>query len=68
MSKPQTNQQKLKDWLDDRGMRQNFFAKRIGVDDATLSKIMKGTNPSLKTASKIEEQTKGEIAASGWIS
>ena len=68
MCKLQTNQQKLKDWLDARGMRQNFFAEKIEISPVTLSKIMKGGTPSLKTALKIEEQTKRKIAAGDWIS
>jgi putative transcriptional regulator len=47
---------KLKDILDERMMKQSALAKRVGITETTMSKIVKGeTEPKLSTALKIAE-------------
>lgn len=47
---------KLKNILDERMMKQSALAKRVGITETTMSKIVKGeTEPKLSTALKIAE-------------
>lgn len=58
--------EKLKAWLDERGMKQSFFAGKMGVRDATVSKWMCGKAvPSLPYA--LEIQTITGVGAAEWV-
>jgi len=57
----------LREYLDQQEMRATAFAKLIGVSDATISRILAGTQyPSLATALAIEKVTKGKIKPGDW--
>ena len=48
----------LHEWLERHNMAQAELARRIGVSEATLSRIRRGVNtPGLDTAIKIQEAT-----------
>lgn len=57
----------LGEYLESRGMKQQFFAKEIGATPATISRIIgQGYTPTLKMAIDIEKYTKGEISVYSW--
>lgn len=48
--------------------RQSDFAKRIGVDQATVSRLARRTHkPSLELAIRIERETDGQVPAVCWV-
>lgn len=52
----------FKKWLDDHDVMYSKAAKRIGITDIYLGRIINGkTYPSIDLARKIEDYTKGEI-------
>jgi transcriptional regulator with XRE-family HTH domain len=58
---------KLSDYLTQNGIRQEDFAARIGVTQATVSRLKAEImRPSIKVAARIEEETGGEIPAAYW--
>jgi DNA-binding XRE family transcriptional regulator len=47
---------RLKEILNQRGIKQQFIADKVGVHKATLTRIVKGkTDPSLQTAYRIAQ-------------
>lgn len=53
---------KLKEYLDRKGLRQDKFAQKIGMDAPTLSHIMNGRRKiPEKCWKKIVQETNGEI-------
>ena len=60
---------RLSDHLCAAELTQSQFAKRVGVDQATISKLCRGVlMPSLPLAVRIERATSGAVSASSWIS
>jgi transcriptional regulator with XRE-family HTH domain len=51
----------LSQYLTDRGITQKEFADRVGLDQATISRICRGSSPSLHAALKIETETGGAV-------
>jgi transcriptional regulator with XRE-family HTH domain len=59
---------KLITYLRDNGISQAAFAARVGVGQATVSKLCAGQiAPSLQTAAAIEKATNGAVPMSSWI-
>lgn len=59
----------LSSHLKQTGTTQADFAARIGVDQATVSKLCRGKLlPSLPLAVAIERATDGQIKAVSWVS
>lgn len=57
-------QHPLRKWLDRKGLTQQAFAASIGLDGASLSRILNGqTGPSLETAFAIEDATRKAVRA-----
>lgn len=57
----------LREFIESSGMKNCFFAKEIGVQPNTLSRILGGEyTPSLKIAIEIEKYTKGKISVYDW--
>lgn len=60
--------QKLVDHIDGLGMTRAAFASKLGISEAYLSQILNGLRkPSLKLATLVEVETKGEVAAVSWV-
>lgn len=58
----------LSDFLTSKQIRQQDFAARIGVTQATVSRLAKRTMmPSLPLAVEIERATEGEVSVSSWV-
>ncbi len=58
---------KLKDYMAKYGMKQNFFARKIGISEASLTQLLKeGHYPSIFTAIAIEDATGGEVSIREW--
>ena len=58
----------LHSFLSDRGITQSDFAARLHVDQATVSRLVRGVaRPSLDLAVRIERETEGLIPASSWV-
>lgn len=59
---------KLKNYLQEYGIRINFFAKRVGVSAPTLSTwIHEKHIPTVIYAYKIEQITEGKVKLQDWI-
>lgn len=59
---------KLSDHLRRSGMTQAQFARALGVDQATVSKLCRRKlQPSLQLAVHIERLTDGEVPTASWI-
>ena len=55
-------------FLGQNGLTQEQFAERIGVDQSTISRLLKNKmRPSLTLAVNIERETGGAIPASAWL-
>jgi len=53
----------LKDFLEENGIRHNWFAKKLGISPSYLSEIVNLKKvPNPKLAKKIEELTKGKVS------
>jgi transcriptional regulator with XRE-family HTH domain len=59
----------LRQWLTEHGLSQRRFALDHGLDQADLSKILRGKRGvvSIEFAFKIEKATSGNINAREWI-
>lgn len=58
----------LPEYLTKSGLKQAAFAQRIGVTQATVSKLIARTMlPGLELAVKIEDATGGAVKARSWI-
>lgn len=58
----------LSAFLTSKQIRQQDFAERIGVTQATVSRLAKRTMmPSLPLAVEIERATDGEVPVSSWV-
>lgn len=58
---------KLSEYLTQNGIRQEDFAARIGVTQATVSRLKAEImRPSIKVAARIEAETGGAIPAAYW--
>ena len=54
-------------WFEDNGIRKSWFAKRIGVDNATITRWLTGAVCPQRASRKwVEELTNGAVAADGW--
>lgn len=58
----------LSEYLAKNNIRQEDFASKIGVTQATVSRLSNGGVPSLKLAVAIERATRGRVKASSWAS
>lgn len=56
----------LTKYLADNGITQAEFAARIGVVQATVSKLAAGKMPSLRLAQRIEDATDGTVSVRSW--
>jgi len=55
-------------YLSERGITQRAFAKDLGVDPGTVSRMSRNEmTPSLDLAAKIERITNGHIKAVSWV-
>lgn len=58
----------LKDWIEKRGITQSDFARRVGVQQSTVNKIIHGhRKPSMRVAYAIEVATNGAIKSESWL-
>jgi transcriptional regulator with XRE-family HTH domain len=58
----------LKTYLVDRRLRQADFAERLGITQATVSRLAAKTAlPSLELAFAIERETGGAVPAASWL-
>lgn len=56
----------LKDWMNRRNFAQHELAEYLGMDETTVSKLLKGTrNPGLENAVAIERKT--GIPVEAWM-
>ena len=59
----------LAKFLADHAMRQSEFAEMMGISQASVSRLAKGTSrPGLELAVAIEKRTCGAVPASSWVS
>ena len=59
---------KLKDYLQEHGIKTTVFAKKIGVSQPTLSTWLNDVHlPGLKFVFKIEQLTYGHVKVKDWI-
>ena len=56
----------LREYIESSGLKHCFFAKEIGIQPNTLSRILNGYAPTLKMAIDIEKYTKGKISVYDW--
>lgn len=55
-------------YLHDSGSRQSDFAEKLGVTQATISKLSSGdAKPSLELALSIEQATNGKVPMTSWV-
>lgn len=58
----------LKNWLKNSGISYKIFAINIGIDQTTVYRWLNGERkPSMKTAKRIEEYTKGKVRMQSWL-
>ena len=58
---------KLKEYLARLGVTQNRFAQEIGVEQATVSRLVNGIiRPGIDLAVRIESATGGDVPVSSW--
>ncbi|MDB6177918.1 helix-turn-helix transcriptional regulator [Paracoccus sp. Z330] len=58
----------LSQHLESTGETQSAFAARVGVQQGTISKLVRQQiTPSFKLAQKIEAATSGNVAVSSWV-
>lgn len=58
----------LAEYLDIKGIPQKAFAERVGVRQATVSRLASGLGkPSLELAVSIERETGGSVTAASWV-
>lgn len=55
----------LKQYLDSNSLTQSQFADRVGVKQATISRL-NGRSPGLDLARKISEATEGDVPVFSW--
>ena len=54
-------------WFKENGIRKNWFAERLGVDNASISRWLSGAvKPSRPTRKRIEELTDGAVPMDSW--
>ena len=59
----------LHEYLSDRGISQRAFARDLGVDPGTVSRMTRNEmTPSLELVARIERITRGRIKAVSWVS
>jgi transcriptional regulator with XRE-family HTH domain len=59
--------EKLRAWLDARGMKQTFFSDRIGCHNTSLTRWLKGDRvPAMAERMKIAAETGGEVKPEDW--
>lgn len=59
---------KIKEYLEDNGIKQCFLAKKLKVSQAMLSTWLNGrTVPSMQNAWNVEKITKGAVKMADWI-
>lgn len=59
--------EKLRNWIDARGMKHGFFAQQVGCHFGSLSRWLSGSRvPSPADQAKIEALTDGAIKAGEW--
>ncbi len=52
----------LREYFQKTGVKMNWFASHIGVSYSSIAKIVTGAEPTLSTANKIVEGTKGVVS------
>ena len=57
----------LAQYLKDENLTQAAFAARVGVKQATVSKLCAGKKPSLELACRIDRETKGAVPPAVWF-
>jgi len=59
---------KIKEYLEENGMKRCFLAKKLGITKAMLSAWVNGrTVPSMQSAWNVEKVTKGVVRMTDWI-
>ncbi len=59
---------KLKEYLEKNGIKNSFFANKIGITHQLLLRYLNNFNrPSLETMFKIEEETGGKVPVRSWL-
>ena len=54
-------------WFKDNGILKSWFAKRIGVNNATITRWLTGeVCPQRAARTLLDELTKGAVPADGW--
>lgn len=60
--------EKLRSYLEANSLSQAAFAVRVGLNQATISKLCAGSmRPSLETAARIAAATDGAVPYESWI-
>ena len=58
----------LASFLKRENLSQDEFAGRIGVDQATVSRLARRvTKPGIELAARIERETNGEVSMASWV-
>lgn len=64
-----SDMENLASYLSARGISRREFARSLGVDPSTTSRLARGEMvPSLELAVKIEKLTRGRVKAAYWVS
>lgn len=58
---------KLKEYLDENGIRHSFFADKIQVNKQQLHHYLKGTTPNIEIIARIEIATGGKVKPYDWL-
>lgn len=59
----------LKEYLEKTGLKNSFFADKIGVSHQLLLRYLKGYNrPPLEILVRIEDETNGKVPVREWLS
>jgi transcriptional regulator with XRE-family HTH domain len=56
----------LTQYLDAKKITQAEFARRLGVNQGTVSKLCRAGRPSWRLAARIEDETGGAVPVSVW--
>jgi transcriptional regulator with XRE-family HTH domain len=59
---------KLKDYLDEKGIKYKFFAQKLGVSYQHFWRLVQGKSlPSLTLVSKIKKATDNQVTFDDWL-
>ncbi len=59
--------EKLKQYLESEGLKQQEFAAKVGVNPSTICRLLDGAEPRVTLAVRIEKATKGKVRCEDWL-